>query len=369
MPRRYLDAFLVTLCWALVAVPAWMLQSGEMQRIERWLVLATAVPLLALMVRHFRVSNHLDGRNRALAENLSQMEMAEELAGVGRWCIAVQTRQHKWSEEMCALTGLKQGTAPDDAAIATLFPAGLGQIEATTYAHREDRGSFVVEFEIENPEKGLRMLRARARNGFSPGGVREHVFMVVSDVTDDYSVVAALAEERAEALAEVERQRRLATTDTLTALSNRRHAMAELDRMIVSARSGGTPLSLLVLDLDHFKAINDTHGHTAGDRVLKEVGRIVTRHLDEGHLGARIGGEEFLCLLPGVEGAEAAALAERIRLAIEAGTALAPVPTVTASVGTATLENGETSLTFFARADQALFTAKRAGRNRISLAA
>lgn len=369
MPRRYLDPVLVTLCWALVAVPAWMLLSGETQRIERWLVLATAVPLLALMVRHARVSSHLDGRNRTLAENLGQMELTEELAQMGRWCIEVDTRRHKWSAEMCAITGLKEGTAPDEAAIATLFPQGLDQLEATTCAHRSDCGSFVVEFEIENPELGSRMLRARARNGFAPDGRREHVFMVVRDVTDDYAIVAAMAEEREEALAEAERQRSLASTDTLTGLANRRHAMAELDRMIVSARSRGVALSLLVVDLDHFKAVNDRSGHAAGDAVLKEVGRIVRRHVGAGQLAARIGGEEFVCLLPEVDADEAGCLAERLRLAIEAGTALAPVTTVTASIGTATLENGETSLIFFARADEALFAAKRAGRNRISLAA
>lgn len=369
MPQRYWMAVLVVVSWALVAVPAFLQLGGEAQRTGRWLVLATAVPLLVLLVRHLRVSRHLDGRNRSLAENVSQMELAEELAGVGRWCILVQTRQHKWSEEMCAITGLKEGTAPDDAAIATLFPDGLSQIESTTFAHREDRESFVVEFEIENPEKGVRILRARARNGFAPDGTREHIFMVVRDVTEDYSMVSALAEEREEALAEAERQRRLASTDTLTGLANRRHAMAELDRMIVCARSSGTPLSLLVFDLDHFKAVNDTHGHAAGDAVLKEVGRIVKRHTHPGQLAARIGGEEFVCILPGLAAGELETRAERLRLAIEAGTALAPVPPVTASIGSAMLENGETSLTFFARADAALFAAKRAGRNRISRAA
>ena len=176
MSARRIDILLVIASWALVAIPAWLVLSGGAQQAGRWLVLATALPLLGLLVRHVRVSGKLARRNRALAADVSQMELAEELAGVGRWCIEVTTRAHKWSEEMCAITGLKAGTAPDDAAIATIFPEGLAQLEATTYAHRADREPFAVEFEIANPEKGLAYAaRPRAQCLRARWGARAHL--------------------------------------------------------------------------------------------------------------------------------------------------------------------------------------------------
>ncbi len=369
MRARGFDAVLVLASWALVAVPAVMLVRDQTHYIEGWLIAATVLPLLGLLIRHYRLSGYLDRRSRNLEARVSQLELAEELAGFGRWSIDLATGQSRWSEEFCNIAGLPAGTPPEAGLIDRLLPDGRSQMDATFASHGDDREAFAVEFEIENPQRGPRILRARARNCFSPEGDLEMVLMVVRDVTDEYTQVARMEQEKDCALREAEEARQLANTDALTGLANRRSAMAALDRAIVEARSAGTAIALIVFDIDHFKQVNDTHGHSTGDRVIATIGEIAGRQARAGQLVARIGGEEFLMVIAGATPQGASGAAERLRLAIEAGTALSPVPPVTVSVGHAMMEAADTSLTLFARADEALYAAKRAGRNRVALAA
>ncbi len=159
-----------------------------------------------------------------------------------------------------------------------------------------------------------------------------------------------------------------AVTDALTGLHNRRYLERHLSALLQQAMMTGRPLSLLLADIDHFKRINDTYGHDAGDQVLKEFAcrfRRYTRSLD---LACRYGGEEFVIVMPGTELRHACQVGERLRACI-AGDAFnvagADIP-VTASVGLATLESAkETPETIFKRADNALYAAKREGRNRV----
>jgi diguanylate cyclase (GGDEF)-like protein len=163
-----------------------------------------------------------------------------------------------------------------------------------------------------------------------------------------------------------------AKTDPLTQLLNRREFEEQLAREVERAQRFGTPVGLVVLDLDDFKLINDRFGHLAGDGVLKAAAgaiRQCTREIDQ---PARWGGEEFAVILPhtGIDGA--ARLAERLRQAI----AERQIPTpdgrsvrVTASFGVAALPgNGTTQVELTAAADDAVYRSKRAGKNRVSLA-
>jgi diguanylate cyclase (GGDEF)-like protein len=156
--------------------------------------------------------------------------------------------------------------------------------------------------------------------------------------------------------------------DALTGLPNRRAFEEDLAREVARAARAGTPLSVVALDVDRFKSVNDAHGHAAGDAVLRAVARRAAGAVRAGDLLARLGGEEFGILLPGAELARAVDAAERVRAALAAapveaaGRALA----VTASFGCAALLPDEPPDALVARADARLYDAKRAGRNRVA---
>ena len=171
-----------------------------------------------------------------------------------------------------------------------------------------------------------------------------------------------------------DRMQALAERDVLTGLPNRRALAEVLPRLIDEARAQSRSLSVVFVDLDHFKAINDRHGHAVGDEVLVEAARRLADRLRGGEMAARHGGEEFVLLLPGADGARATAAAERLRadLADEPfGTAVGPL-SVSASFGVASLEPGTARRVsgpaeLLARADAAMYRAKQGGRNRVEL--
>ncbi|EHJ47781.1 diguanylate cyclase [Solidesulfovibrio carbinoliphilus subsp. oakridgensis] len=155
--------------------------------------------------------------------------------------------------------------------------------------------------------------------------------------------------------------RHLAETDGLTGLPNRRHFLRLAGEALDRAREQGFGVSLVMLDLDNFKTVNDTHGHQTGDRVLMGVGRCLAGALPAPGRVGRLGGEEFGVLLPGVSGPAAVAMAERLRRSLEA---LRPDGlAVTASFGVAEGDKDVDAL--LALADECLYAAKRAGRNRV----
>ena len=175
---------------------------------------------------------------------------------------------------------------------------------------------------------------------------------------------ARLSDSHRELQRAVGRIGELAIRDDLTGTYNRRYLMDALAREQSRAERVGAPFAVCVIDIDHFKSINDSYGHPIGDSVLKEFARVVPTELRAVDVHGRFGGEEFLVILPGADMAGAQVCAERIRAKTEA-TAFAGVPRVTITVGVAVYAGKEPVTALLARADKALYEGKNAGRNRV----
>lgn len=225
----------------------------------------------------------------------------------------------------------------------------------------------------------FRRLRAAIREGTEPPVLREeHEYyrrdgsrmvgemQAIPHVDESGTVVEILGvtrdvSERKQFEAELQRR---ALTDSVTGVWNRRHGEELLGDELSQARESAVPLTVLMLDIDHFKAINDRDGHQAGDRVLMEVGLRLQDTVPADSVVARWGGEEFVVLLRDCPLAGALVVAEKIRARI-ANTAFQDHRRVTVSVGAAELTAADDLDSWLSRADQALYAAKRSGRNAV----
>lgn len=183
------------------------------------------------------------------------------------------------------------------------------------------------------------------------------------------ATVLQLNEELAEAEREVVRKNRLleqlSRTDHLTGVANRRELEQRLQLECERCQRHGYPLSAIMGDIDFFKQVNDSYGHASGDRVLKRFAELLQTHSRQYDVVARLGGEEFVVLLPETPLATAVEVAERMRAAL-AKTTIPPLPQpITASFGVAELVSNESPETLLYRTDQALYEAKISGRNRV----
>lgn len=158
-------------------------------------------------------------------------------------------------------------------------------------------------------------------------------------------------------------------TDELTGVANRRGILETLSAELSVTARHTLPLAVLMADIDHFKAINDTYGHAAGDEALRTVSRVLSQALREGDCVGRLGGEEFLVLLPLLEGEAAYSAADRLRRQIEQTRALFEGREIalSISIGVGCRHQGDNVDSLLARADAALYAAKSAGRNRVTM--
>ena len=178
---------------------------------------------------------------------------------------------------------------------------------------------------------------------------------------------ASLASQLSAALQLVQHE---AETDALTGQPNRRALDEMLKQQVDMAQSTGRAFSVLLLDIDHFKLVNDTHGHGAGDDTLRAFAQRVREHLRQGDTCARYGGEEFVVVLPGTTLAAALDVAERLRHGVaEASLMSVPLVRATVSIGAAQHVPGETVEQLLERADTAVYAAKRGGRNQVRVPA
>jgi diguanylate cyclase (GGDEF)-like protein/PAS domain S-box-containing protein len=233
---------------------------------------------------------------------------------------------------------LLQGPETDRATLDRLRRAlKAGQFfEGRAVNYRKDGSAFHMEWSV-SPVR-------------DPAGTITHFVAVQRDITP-------------QVVLENELERR-ATTDPLTGLYNRLRMEEFLTTELSRLRRYGGEASLLLLDIDHFKAVNDRHGHHSGDRVLKEVAHLLRSESREADVLARWGGEEFVLLAPETFAPEGEALAQKLRETV-AGHEFPVVERLTVSMGLVTLQPGSAITEVMRRADQALYAAKGAGRNRL----
>lgn len=333
------------------------------------LMLATALPIAAMLLTREQLAQQLRAQNAELHDNLTMLNLAEQLAGLGRWRLDLETGHQEWSPQMLALNGLPRELAPDPGNIRELLPDCGERLFGRLAEHREDRQPYCFEYSIALPDGEERMLRVHVNNEFGPSGERRALFAVAMDVTEQDRREKALREAREQAIALAVEAQKLALTDPLTGIANRRATLDWLDRLVRASGQVGEPLALMMFDIDYFKRINDCFGHRTGDEVLERVAALARAQVRSEDLVGRIGGEEFVCILPGLEAHPARALAERLRRAIAEGSERDGLPKTTVSVGLALARPGDTPESLLARADTALYEAKDAGRNQVRRAA
>src|SRR4051794_35944065 len=236
--------------------------------------------------------------------------------------------------------------------------------------HAECCGTLVCGIKGDPVAYGTAIIMIQ-RPGLSPEqavdgmrrGVQDFLIEPVADgeVLTRVGAAARTKDLQQELVAQGARLEALLREDALTGLSNRRAILTQLGGVGSGARRHRHPPSIAVLDLDHFKSINDAYGHKTGDEVLIAAAHAMGTHMRAEDSLGRLGGEEFLVLLPDTNAEAAQHMAERVRA--EVASAPAPVP-VTVSIGLATWD-GESAEEFLQRADEALYAAKDAGRNRV----
>ena len=220
------------------------------------------------------------------------------------------------------------------------------------------RSFLVVPVKVEGEEQARAIIAADRKY---------HKADVTSDDLVSLEILADIASTTLARLRLESKMEVLATTDGLTGLLNRRTWMEMAEREIRRARRYKYPFSIVMLDIDDFKKVNDSWGHQVGDRVLKTIGAILRKNSREVDLVGRYGGEEFVILLPHTHGREAVTVAERIRSAIERGD-VDVATAVTATFGVTWFDPERPDATLdevLLRADRALYHGKRMGKNKV----
>lgn len=321
---------------------------------------AASLPIAALLAERDRILARLGEEKRLL-------QLAEDNADLGHWWLDVDTQTIRWSRGVFTIFGLEEGIPPPlEAAIDAYHPDDRHVVTDHIEKAIEDRQGFEFRARIIRPDGQVRYVRSRGELDHQSDRDRVGLFGIVQDVTQQVTHEFAIIEARNRAEEAAFTARILAETDQLTQIPNRRRVTEDLTKAVTISKSEGNPLSVALFDIDYFKRVNDTFGHQAGDDVLKRVAKTTTAAVRVGDVVGRFGGEEFIIVLPNTNSGTAVVIAERVRVAIEG---VANTPAVTISVGVAELTHMESVESLLQRADQALYKAKREGRNTLRLAA
>ncbi|MBS1213809.1 MAG: putative histidine kinase [Proteobacteria bacterium] len=338
----------------------------------RYLDLALSIAgVLALAIENARTYRRIKATEEALRMSEQRLKMAQAIGHLGHWELDVNTGDMRWSDETYRILGYEpQELAPSYDTFFQVIHSDDRARVATQIAHAREGTTFDIEYRIALPDGRKRVVHgmgAAIRLGtdkqFKVVGTIQHaaaperaeVLGIIQDITDRKELEWKLEQE--------------AHTDPLTGCANRRYFLEVAGHELARSRRYARELSVLMLDLDHFKAINDLHGHQVGDRTLQTLAQVCRAILREEDMMGRFGGEEFAILLLETGSEKAFEVGERLCRAVAA----AEVPLdgkpplrFTTSVGVATLANSDRRIdTLLGRADQALYEAKGAGRNRV----
>ncbi|AWM91215.1 GGDEF domain-containing protein [Pseudomonas sp. 31-12] len=236
-----------------------------------------------------------------------------------------------------------------EAIFTRIHPQDTTRVRASIRASADTLSPWREEYRVQLPQRGLRWVRGEATPEELPGGgVLWHGY--ISDISDLKRVEEEL--------------RALSITDSLTGIHNRRYFQERLTTEMARVERGGGELSVIMLDIDHFKRINDLHGHAVGDRVLQAVCERIGHRLRRTDVFCRLGGEEFMVLCPDIDAEQAHVLALQLWQGLRSSP-IEGVGTVTASFGIASWRVGEGADALLLRADSGVYAAKQAGRDRV----
>jgi diguanylate cyclase (GGDEF)-like protein/PAS domain S-box-containing protein len=238
-----------------------------------------------------------------------------------------------------------------EAVFSRIHPLDSARVRASIRISADTLSPWREEYRVQLPRRGLRWVRGEATPEQLPGGgVLWHGY--VSDISDLKRVEEEL--------------RALSITDALTGIRNRRYFQERLTSEMARVERGSGELAVIMLDIDHFKRINDQHGHAVGDRVLQAVCQRITQRLRRTDVFCRLGGEEFVVLCPDTDSENAYTLALGLWDGLR-GSPIDDIGTITASFGIASWRLGEGADALLLRADSGVYAAKQAGRDRVEV--
>lgn len=336
----------------------------------RLIVAKRILNIQAQLLQHNQELTHLSSQLQVQADELQQSQRMLQQANrrfielfehvpIACFTFDMDGIIHEWNQASSQLYGWDKAQVLFRSMFDTLF---RDKTEANGHAMLEQvkTGEYTCGLDCEDMRSDGD-IRYVTRSIFPLRGADESI---IGGIVANVDVTERVQYER-ELKSLNERLENLAVTDGLTGLKNHRAFREYLNRQFSIASQRNLPLSVILLDVDKFKDLNDTFGHPAGDEVLKQVAQILKDNSRESDFTARYGGEEFVIVLPNAQGAVACEVAERLRIAIEQATW--EYRAVTASFGVATLRHGTPDVqTLIDEADKALYQSKTEGRNRVT---
>jgi diguanylate cyclase (GGDEF)-like protein len=332
--------------------------------------------VVARVKTHISLSHTMQSLKK-IAENLrvseESLKMAQAIARIGHWEWDMISGHFICSEEMCRILGLecKNSTVEKDVFLQAVHPDDRKRV-ATHLSNVMAGNGFDIEYRIILPDGEIRVLHGLGQTIYSDACRQTKIIGTLQDLHErDQTKMLGVIQDITERKVLEDKLEEQANTDFLTGCDSRRHFLERAEQEFSRIRRYGGEMSMLMLDLDHFKKINDSYGHQVGDTTLQILVQACKALLREVDVFGRLGGEEFAIMLPETGSERALEVAERLCHAV----AMAEVPLenappihFTTSIGVAVLTAEDIRIdTLLNRADRALYRAKNAGRNRVGI--